>query len=181
VVDAKGILLAVVQSGANAHDARMVLRCIAAIEPVPQVRGRPKRRPSKLHADKADDSRALRAELRRRGIQPRIARRWIDTSERLGRYRWVVERTGAWLNRCRRLRIRYEQLAEIQQAFLDFGCARICWNCLQHGFWNGLLVYNLLEGSFSVFLVNAAHVKQVSGRKADKADACWLAKLMRYG
>jgi hypothetical protein len=81
VVDAKGILLAVVQSGANTHDARMMLRCIAAIEPVPQVRGRPKRRPSKLHADKADDSRALRAELRRRGIQPRIAWRWIDTSE----------------------------------------------------------------------------------------------------
>jgi hypothetical protein len=41
--------------------------------------------------------------------------------------------------------------------------------------------YNILEGSFSVFLVNAAHVKQVSGRKAAKADARWLAKLMRYG
>ncbi len=42
-------------------------------------------------------------------------------------------------------------------------------------------VYNLLEGSFAVFLVNAAHVKQVPGRKTDKADARWLAKLMRYG
>jgi transposase len=42
-------------------------------------------------------------------------------------------------------------------------------------------VYNLLEGSFTVFLVNAAHVKQVPGRKTDKADARWLAKLMRYG
>ena len=40
-------------------------------------------------------------------------------------------------------------------------------------------VYNLLEGSFTVFLVNAAHVKQVPGRKTDKADARWLAKLMR--
>ena len=40
-------------------------------------------------------------------------------------------------------------------------------------------VFNLLEGNFQVFLVNAAHVKRVPGRKTDKADARWLAKLMR--
>jgi transposase len=42
-------------------------------------------------------------------------------------------------------------------------------------------VYNLLEADFTVFLVNAAHVKRVPGRKTDKNDARWLAKLMRYG
>jgi transposase len=42
-------------------------------------------------------------------------------------------------------------------------------------------VYHLLEGSFTVFQVNAAPVKQVPGRKTDKADARWLAKLMRHG
>ena len=42
-------------------------------------------------------------------------------------------------------------------------------------------VLNLSEGNFRVFLVNAAHVKRVPGRKTDKADARWLAKLMRYG
>jgi transposase len=42
-------------------------------------------------------------------------------------------------------------------------------------------VFNLLEGTFQVLLVNAAHVKRVPGRKTDKADARWLAKLMRYG
>jgi len=42
-------------------------------------------------------------------------------------------------------------------------------------------VYNLLEGDITIFLVNAAQVKQVPGRKTDKADARWLAKLMRYG
>ena len=134
VVEAHGIPLAAVQSGANVHDARMMLGCIDAIAPVRQRRGRPRRRPAKLHADKAYDSRALRAELRRRGIQPRIARRGMDTSERLGRYRWVVERTGAWLNRFRRLRVRYEKLEEIHQASLDLGCAFICWNFLHHGF-----------------------------------------------
>jgi transposase len=42
-------------------------------------------------------------------------------------------------------------------------------------------VYNLLEGSFTVVWVHAAHVKNVPGRKTDKTDARWLAKLMRYG
>ena len=42
-------------------------------------------------------------------------------------------------------------------------------------------VYNILEGDFTVFLVNAAHVKTVPGRKTDRADARWLAKLMRHG
>jgi transposase len=46
-------------------------------------------------------------------------------------------------------------------------------------YWKPL--YNILEGEVTVFLVNAAHVKQVPGRKTDKADARWLAKLMRHG
>jgi transposase len=46
-------------------------------------------------------------------------------------------------------------------------------------YWKPL--YHILEGDLTVFLVNAAHVKQVPERKTDKADARWLAKLMRYG
>jgi transposase len=42
-------------------------------------------------------------------------------------------------------------------------------------------VYHLLEGTCPVFLGNAAHVKNVPGRKTDRADARWLANLMRYG
>jgi transposase len=41
--------------------------------------------------------------------------------------------------------------------------------------------YNWLEGHFTVLLVHAAHVKNVPGRKTDKADARWLAKLLRHG
>jgi transposase len=126
VLKAKGIPLAIVQSDANVHDAQMMWRCIDAIEPVWQVRGRARRLLATLQADKACNSRALRVEPRRRGIQPRAARRGIDTRELLGRYRWLVERTGAWLNRCHRPRVRYEQLEEIYQAFLDLGCALIC-------------------------------------------------------
>lgn len=67
-------------------------------------------------------------------IQPRIARRGIESSARLGRHRWVVERTLSWLNRYRRLKVRYERRAEIHQAFLSLGCALICWGFLQQGF-----------------------------------------------
>ena len=135
MVERKGIPLAALLSAANVHDSRMLLEVVDAIEPIRRNRrGRPRKRPEKLHADKAYDSRPLRCALRRRGITPRIARRGIESSERLGRYRWVVERTGAWLNCFRRLRIRYERRDDIHQAFLDLGCALICWNFLQQGF-----------------------------------------------
>jgi transposase len=42
-------------------------------------------------------------------------------------------------------------------------------------------VYNLLEGSFTLLLVNAAHVTNVPGRKTDVGDAAWLADLLRHG
>ncbi len=48
----------------------------------------------------------------------------------LGRFRRVVERTFAWLNQFRRLRVRYEKRADIHEAFLSLGCARICWRFL---------------------------------------------------
>jgi transposase len=69
--------------------------------------------------------------LRRRGIECRIARRGIESSQRLGRHRWVVERTFAWINRFRRLAVRYERLADIHLAFVDLACALICLRFLQ--------------------------------------------------
>ncbi len=60
----------------------------------------------------------------------RIGRRGIDSSERLGQYRWVVEWTLSWLNRYRRLKVRYERRADIHEAFLHLGCSLICLNYL---------------------------------------------------
>jgi transposase len=42
-------------------------------------------------------------------------------------------------------------------------------------------VFNLLEGRFSVVLVNAHHIKQVPGRKTDVKDSEWIAQLLQYG
>ena len=92
------------------------------------MRGRPRRRPAKLHADKAYDHRRCRRECRQRGITPRIARRGIESSQKLGRHRWVVERTLAWPGRLRRLTVRYERRADIHLAFTTLGCALVCMN-----------------------------------------------------
>ena len=64
-------------------------------------------------------------------IKHRIARRGIESKEKLGRHRWVIERTLAWLARYRRLTIRYERLPAMHQAFLHIGCALICLNFLE--------------------------------------------------
>jgi len=42
-------------------------------------------------------------------------------------------------------------------------------------------VYYVLEDDFALLLVNAAHVKQVPGRKTDVADCAWLAQLLEHG
>ncbi len=71
-----------------------------------------------------------RQALSRRHIKVRIARKRIESSDRLGRHRWVIERTLAWLHRYRRLTIRYERRVNLHQAFLTLGCALICFNHL---------------------------------------------------
>jgi transposase len=89
----------------------------ATLDTVPRIRVRPRCRLDKLHADKAYDHRRCRQECRARGVTPRIVRRDIDTSERLGRHRWNVERTLAWLAQYRRLAIRHERRADAHLAF----------------------------------------------------------------
>jgi len=89
-------------------------------------RGRPRRRPVKLHADKGYDNRRVRRYLAGRGITARIARRGVESSARLGRHRWVVERTMAWLLGYRRLARRYDRSVQTITALLTLACALIC-------------------------------------------------------
>jgi IS5 family transposase len=131
VVDREGIPLSVIHSAANVHDSKVLEEAVDAIEPIRRARGRPRKGPKKLHADKAYDFPRCREALRKRGITARIARRGIESSEKLGRYRWAVERTLSWVNRFRPLKVRYERRDDIHQAFLDLGCALICWRYIQ--------------------------------------------------
>ena len=118
-------------TGANRPDATVFEPLVEAIEPIKRPRGRPRKRPDRVHADKGYDYRHCRRYLQRRGIKCRIARKGVESQTKLGRHRWVVERTFAWLRRYRRLAIRYERRDDIHQAFLDLGCALICFNALQ--------------------------------------------------
>ena len=58
----------------------------------------------------------------------RIAGRGIESSQRLRRHRWVVERTPAWLARFRRPAIRYERSASIHLAVTTLACALVTLN-----------------------------------------------------
>lgn len=131
IVDARGTPLAALLSAGNRHDSRLLGPLLRALPAVRGRRGRPRRWPVKLHADKGYDFARCRRECARRGITPRIARRGVESPERLGRHRWVVERTLAWLARYRRLAVRYERLASMHLAFLTLGCALVCWKRLK--------------------------------------------------
>ena len=87
---------------------------------------RSRRRPAKLHADKGYDYPRCRRYLAQRGIGVRIARRGIEDSTRLGRVRWVVERTMSWLLNFRRLALRYDRTESTITALLSLTCALIC-------------------------------------------------------
>ena len=130
LTDAQGIPLAAILTAANVPDIVPLLSLTDAIPSVAGQPGRPRRRPDKLQGDRAYDSQLHRDQLRRRGIQPVLAKRNTEHGSGLGVYRWVVERTLSWLHQFRRLRIRYERRDDIHEAFLAIGCALICWTFL---------------------------------------------------
>ena len=129
MVDRWGIPLGLRLTPANTHDSKAFEETLDSIEPIKSPagkRGRRRKRPDKVHADKAYDIPRCRQWLQQHGMKCRIARKGIESSERLGRWRWVVERTHAWLGRFRRLSVRYERREDIHLAFLHLGCALVC-------------------------------------------------------
>lgn len=125
ITDGQGIPLATILTAANVNDSVILDKLVDAIPPIKQPFGRPKRRPRILQADRGYDSEAQRKNLRKRTIIPLIAKRGTEHGSGLGKTRWVVERTIAWLHQFRRLRVRWERLAIIHEAFLVIGCILI--------------------------------------------------------
>ncbi|WTT98082.1 IS5 family transposase [Streptomyces sp. NBC_00076] len=128
--DAQGIPLAVAVSGANMHDSLALKPLILGIPAVRSRRGPRRRRPVKLRADKAYFSAEHLIWLRERGLVARIARPGIESGERLGRHRWKIERSIAWLFGYRRLTIRYERKGSHFLAFLGLAAALTCYKKL---------------------------------------------------
>jgi IS5 family transposase len=128
VCDGSGLPLAAVVTAANVSDTSLLQ---AVVEDLPAVRtpsGQRRCRPDAVHADKGYDSRGNRTYLWRRGIRPRIARRRVESSSRLGRHRWKVERSLSWLSCWRRLQVRWDRDSGRWFAFVLLACAVVCFN-----------------------------------------------------
>jgi transposase len=131
LVDASGIPLAWTVTGGNRNDVTQLVPLVERVPPVRGKVGQPRRRPERVTADRGYDHDKHRRELRRRGIGSEIARRQTDHGSGLGRARWVVERTFAWLHHFKRLLVRYDRRHEIHEAFLAIGCCLVCFRRLR--------------------------------------------------
>jgi IS5 family transposase len=131
VCDGGGLPLTAVVTAANVGDTTMFQAVLDDVPPIRTPSGWRRSRPGTVHADKGYDSQANRSYLRRRGIRPRIARRGIEPSTRLGRHRWRVERALSWLSCFRRLQVRWDRDSGRWFAFVLLACALLCFNRLE--------------------------------------------------
>jgi transposase len=120
-------------TAANVHDVLQLEPMVAAAPAVAGRPGRPRRKPGVVQGDRAYWSRARHARLLAQGVVPVVAKPRSPHGSGLGTFRWVVERTLAWLHRFRRLNLRYERRDDVHQAFLTLGCALITWNYVKAG------------------------------------------------
>jgi transposase len=111
-----------------------LLPLLDAVPSIRGLRGRPRRRPRWLYADRGYDFDKYRRLLWKLGIKPMIARRGVAHGSGLGKVRWVVERAFAWLRQFKRLRIRYERRADLHQGLLELACSLICLRRLRTSF-----------------------------------------------
>jgi transposase len=126
ITDREGTPLALSVTGANRHDSIAFHPVIDELPAICGKRGRPLSKPGKMHADKAYDIERCRKHLRLRGIKARIARKGVESKERVGRHRWVVERTHSWFAAMGKLRTRFERRLDIHMALLTMAASVIC-------------------------------------------------------
>ena len=93
LTDAHGLPLSETLTGANRHDVTQLVPLMDGIPSIAGKPGHPKHRPEEVSADRAYDSEPHREELRRRGIEPYLARRNQPHGSGWGVFRWVSERT----------------------------------------------------------------------------------------
>ena len=126
LVDGNGIPLVLRSSGANTSDQTEILPVIIEFPKVTGKKGRPKEHPDEAYADRGYDSATTRLLLRWLGIEPKIAKRRTEHGSGLGTVRWVVERTNAWLKGLRRMRVRWDRLMDVQEAWNALAMSVIC-------------------------------------------------------
>ena len=130
LTEANGVPVAIVVDGANRNDFKLARETLQSI---PIKRPRPTRiAPQGLCLDKGYDYEEVReiaaelritAHIRCRGEEARAIKHEAGFKAR----RWVVERTQSWMNRFRRILVRWEKRADTYLAMLHFACALITW------------------------------------------------------
>jgi transposase len=128
LTEGSGVPIGLAIDGANRHDMKLVRATLASI-PVKRPRVT-RRRPQNLCLDKGYDYAEVReiaaefhyrAHIRGRGEEAQAIKQKAGFKAR----RWVVERTHSWMNRFRRILIRWEKKPENYLAMLHFACGRI--------------------------------------------------------
>jgi transposase len=129
VADGQGVPLGVQLASASPHECTLIESTLAQVAVPRAGRGRPRKNPERLIYDRAADNDALRARLKRRGIElicPNRCNKRVKTQDgrKLRRYkrRWKIERTIAWLQNFSRLVVRYERHTKMFRAFLHVAC-----------------------------------------------------------
>jgi putative transposase len=128
LTEAQGIPIGLAVDGANRNDMKMVRD---TVESSPVQRPEPTlEQPQGLCLDKGYDYAEVRellqefgftAHIRARGEEAQAIKRKAGFKAR----RWVVERTHSWMNRFRRILIRWDKRVENYIAFLHFACALV--------------------------------------------------------
>lgn len=128
LTDGAGIPLALAVDGANRHDSKLLVATLDGL-----VIARPEvtlELPQHLCLDAAYDGDPSRQAVSDRNYTPHIRSRGEEKQEKITipghrARRWVVERTHSWINRSRRLLVRWEKKAENYLAFLHLACAQL--------------------------------------------------------
>lgn len=127
ITDGGGLPLAVAVTAANVNDYHQLLPLLDQL--TGPAAGR------EVLADRGYDAKAVREGIRERGYTPRVSARNRPGQgrrrDKQARERSVIERTFAWLSWLRRLATRWERRGELYLAFLQLGCALICWRRLE--------------------------------------------------
>lgn len=125
LTEADGGPVAVVVTGANVHDSLLLQDALEAVVVEPP---NPLEHEQHLCLDKAFDGAPSEATAKVFGYVPHIRRIGEEKQDTRGHKtkkarRYVVERTIAWLNRCRGILVRYEKKAENYLAAVQLACA----------------------------------------------------------
>lgn len=143
LTEAKGIPVGIVVEGANRHDMKLVQATLQSVPPSLETRRQVHRQvvtfeggagEQGLCLDAGYDYDEVRKIAKAFGYTTHIRARGEEKKAKVAGHkarRWVVERTHSWLNRYRRLLIRWEKKSPNYLALLHFACAILTWNqCL---------------------------------------------------